>query len=260
MKSHRNTALLSAALSASILCGSISAQAETETPQKTTGTKAQEQTPAKKGQRPEAKKPLEIGQPVPADIALPTIDGKTRSFGDLRGKIVFVHFWSITCPWEKYAEPVIVELEKAYKGKPVVVLAINSNQNEIGPAPKPVKEGEDAEEGDKDEDAQGDAKDGDAGKKKQKPSQYAKLVAHVKKTEGFEHEALVDHGNTVSTLFGARTTPHCFVIDAKGVLRYAGALDGYAQDKKNPEAYVKNAIDALLAGKDVETTSTRPYG
>ncbi|MCA8970442.1 MAG: redoxin domain-containing protein [Planctomycetes bacterium] len=194
---------------------------------------------------------------MPADIALPTIDGKTRSFGDLRGKVVFVHFWSITCPWEKYAEPVIVELEKAYKGKPVVVLAINSNQNEIGPAPKPANDEESGKEQDnKDEDEQ----DGDAGEKKQKPSQYAKLIAHVKKTEGFDHEALVDHGNTVSTLFGARTTPHCFVIDAKGVLRYAGALDGYAQDKKNPEAYVKNAIDALLAGKDVETTTTRPYG
>ena len=71
-----------------------------------------------------------------------------------------------------------------------------------------------------------------------------------------------DHGNKVSGLFQARTTPHCFVIDQKGVLRYAGALDDDPGEKKGETAvvYVRDAADALLAGKDVAVKETKPYG
>ncbi len=190
---------------------------------------------------------LAIGNTVPADIALPTIDGKMRSFGELRGKVVFVHFWSIKCPWEKHAEPVILDLEAKYAGKKVAILAINANQNELGAAPS--------------KDVGGRKKEGRKNKNGvQRAQPYAALIRHVKATKGFGHEVLVDRGNKVSRLFGARRTPHCFVIDAKGVLRYAGALDGIRLDRDNPTPFVKNAIDALLAGKDIEVKSTKPYG
>lgn len=261
------TPVLTVLIGALLVGGSVSAQVETEaTPVE---AKSQEKKQRRKKQRMQK---LEIGKTIPADVSLPTIDGKTRTFGDLRGKVVFVHFWSIKCPWEKYAEPVILDLEKKFEGKPVAVLAINSNQNEIGAKPMTKKEGEHSEKdahdkkgdehGKKGEHSEKDAHDkkGEHGEHGQKTVPYANLVNHVKKTKGFNHEVMVDHGNVVSRLFGARTTPHCYVIDQKGVLRYAGALDGYAQDRQNPEPFVKNAIDALLAGKEVTVTSSKPYG
>ena len=60
-------------------------------------------------------------------------------------------------------------------------------------------------------------------------------------------------------MLNARTTPHMFVIDKLGVLRYSGALD---QNSRSGEGkpYVRNAIDAVLAGTEVKVSSTRPYG
>lgn len=247
---HRNLTLIGASLCAMFLSGSLSAQAEGDTPKQ----QETKEAPAKQAERkkPAPATPFEIGQTIPKELALPTIDGKTRSFGDLRGKVVFVHFWSITCPWEKHAEPVIVELEKTYKDKPVVIVAINANQNEIGAKPEPAP----AEEGKKDKDTGEEEQSGD----KAKPEPYANLKAHVKKTKGFDHEVLVDHGNAVSAQFGARTTPHCYVIDSEGVLRYAGALDEADKKKAESQPFVKMAIDAVLAGKEVEVPSTKPYG
>ena len=196
---------------------------------------AQGDAPAKIEQR-KSKKPktLKVGSTVPADLALPGLDGKTHKFGDYRGKVVFVHFWSIRCPAEKYAEPVILKMEKKYAGKDVVLLAINANRTEIGEKPPVPVEGE-----------------------KEKP--YANLHKHCKRVD-FGHPVLIDHGNKVADFFQAKTTPHCFVIDKKGVLRYSGALDGQRENRQNPEPWSANVIDALLAGKKPERSETRPYG
>lgn len=266
MQSPTKSVLLGA-LVGSLLLAPANAQVG-EKAEKTEKTERQSKRTPRKKQR---KKTLAVGQTVPTDLSLPTLSGKKLSFGDLRGKVVFVHWWSIRCPWEKYAEPVIVNLEQKYKGKPVVVLAINSNQNEIGQNPNAKrehdkKEARDHEKSEHDQGREGEGhgekkghdKDGEH-KRKMSPA-YAKLMAHVKATEGFEHEVMIDHGNKVSRAFGARTTPHCFVIDAKGVLQYSGALDGYRENREDPKPYVANAIDALLAGKEVTVQSTKPYG
>jgi hypothetical protein len=72
---------------------------------------------------------------------------------------------------------------------------------------------------------------------------------------------LLDPEGRVGHQFDAKVTPHMFIIDGTGVLVYNGAVDddprGNKEDKKN---YVKDALDALLAGKSVATSSTRPYG
>ncbi|MBE3072993.1 MAG: hypothetical protein IMZ67_08460 [Acidobacteria bacterium] len=72
----------------------------------------------------------------------------------------------------------------------------------------------------------------------------------------------VDPGNTVTDLFDGKSTPHCFVIDKDGVLRYSGALDDDPKGQKGAQAaaYVRDAIEALLAGKPVPVTTTKPYG
>ena len=185
----------------------------------------------------EDKKPkvLAIGSTVPENIMLPGFEGLDTSFKDLRGKVVILHFWSDRCPAERDANPVFMEMEKKYKGsKEVVMIGIASNQLELGTKP---------------------AKGSDHSKA------YPNLRKKVKEV-GFKHRILVDHGNEVSALFGARSTPHCYVIDKQGVIQYSGALDNDPRGKKGKAAtnYLVDATRAILADKKPAVTSTKPYG
>lgn len=172
--------------------------------------------------------PFQIGATIPGDITLKDIYGKELTLGSLRGKVVFIHFWSIVCPYEKLAEPKCIELEKTYGPKGVVQIAINANQKELVADSNPP---------------------------------YANLRDHVEKA-GVNFIVAVDPGNKITDLFGGQTTPHCFVIDREGVLRYAGALDDDPKGAKGAEAvpYVRNAIEAILAGQPVAVTTSKPYG
>lgn len=75
---------------------------------------------------------------------------------------------------------------------------------------------------------------------------------------------ILDESGAIGRLYGAKTTPHMFVIDASGNVAYMGAIDSDASFK--PEAvkgatnYVRAAIDALVAGTPVTTAQTEPYG
>jgi thiol-disulfide isomerase/thioredoxin len=172
--------------------------------------------------------PYSIGSTVSPDIQFTDIYRKQHSFSDFRGKIVFMHFWSIVCPSERAAEPKCIELQKQYADKGVVEIAINANQRELKAAGNPP---------------------------------YANLRDHVEKAGG-NFIVGVDPGNKLIDIFGARSTPHCFVIDKDGVLRYSGALDDDPRGNKGSQAvsYVKAAIDALLAGNSVAAPLTKPYG
>jgi len=82
-----------------------------------------------------------------------------------------------------------------------------------------------------------------------------------KKEQAFTYPILRDTEGTVGHAYGARTTPHMYVIDEKGVLRYAGAIDDDPRGKSaTPVNNVKTAVDALLSGKPVPESSTEPYG
>ena len=72
-----------------------------------------------------------------------------------------------------------------------------------------------------------------------------------------------DSSGAVGHLYGMKTTPHMFVIDKNGVLVYDGAIDDQPDpfhDPSKAKNYVSEAIDALLAGKPVTVTETKPYG
>jgi peroxiredoxin len=91
----------------------------------------------------------------------------------------------------------------------------------------------------------------------------AKTAEYLKKNGMAEHiTALIDQDGTVGKLYDARTTPHMFVIDGKGVLRYNGAIDDDQSGSKGEEAtnYVVNAVRQILAGETVTPDTTRPYG
>jgi peroxiredoxin len=89
----------------------------------------------------------------------------------------------------------------------------------------------------------------------------AETAAAAKKAEGIANPVLLDTSGEVGKSYGAKTTPHMYVIDEKGVLRYAGAIDDDARGKnEKPTNYVKTAVDALLSGKPVPTATSTPYG
>jgi hypothetical protein len=75
---------------------------------------------------------------------------------------------------------------------------------------------------------------------------------------------LLDAGGNLGRLYGARTTPHMFIIDALGTLVYMGAIDD--QPTANPASvkvarnYVREALDAISQGRPIAAVSTRPYG
>jgi peroxiredoxin len=82
-----------------------------------------------------------------------------------------------------------------------------------------------------------------------------------KQEQGFEYATLQDASGELGKLFGARTTPHMFIIDGEGVLRYAGAIDDDPRGKQEtPRNYVDGGLTALLAGDGPEPTTTQPYG
>jgi peroxiredoxin len=85
--------------------------------------------------------------------------------------------------------------------------------------------------------------------------------ASWKKEQGFTYSVLQDPDGKVGKTYGARTTPHMYIIDEKGVLRYAGAIDDDPRGKSaTPANHVKTTVNALLSGQPVPAATTEPYG
>ena len=94
-----------------------------------------------------------------------------------------------------------------------------------------------------------------------KPVEW-RIVA--KEKGGAATAILLDDWGKVGTLYGAKTTPHMFIIDPKGILIYQGAIDDTPSadpaDVKGAVNYVRAALEEALEGKPVSTSMTKPYG
>ena len=87
-----------------------------------------------------------------------------------------------------------------------------------------------------------------------------KEIAEYSKKHGFEFPVLKDPENKIADYFGAKRTPEVFLLDAKRVLRYVGAIDN---SRKEPtKHYLKDTLDLVIAGKDIPEKSkeTRAVG
>ena len=96
-------------------------------------------------------------------------------------------------------------------------------------------------------------------------NEYAmeQAVEELKKEKGFEYPILQDRDGKVGHSYGARTTPHMFVIDATGVLRYEGAIDNDPKGKGNAAErvnYIQTTVRDVLDGKTPQPAQTKPYG
>ncbi len=93
---------------------------------------------------------------------------------------------------------------------------------------------------------------------------YMNKTHNVKriKAQKLNYSILDDHTGKVGRIYSAKTTPHIFIINQKGILVYEGAVDSANWGAKKPgdKQHVKTALDEILAGKEVSKKRTRPVG
>lgn len=171
-----------------------------------------------------------VGQPAPAFSAVDTA-GKTVSLADFKGRHVVLEWVNPGCPFvqKHYGAGNMQATQREATAGGVAWLAVNSTAEGASDYRKP-----------------------------------ADMAAWMQQHKAAATATLMDVDGKVGRAYGARTTPHMYVIDPKGVLVYAGAIDSKptANPADIPGAtnHVKAALAETLAGKPVTLASTRPYG
>ena len=92
----------------------------------------------------------------------------------------------------------------------------------------------------------------------------AKLASWVTDKQARPSAMLMDESGKMGQMYGAKTTPHMFIISPQGVLVYAGSIDSVASarvdDIKTATNYVRQGLSEALSGKPISMANTRPYG
>jgi peroxiredoxin len=86
------------------------------------------------------------------------------------------------------------------------------------------------------------------------------MKERVEADGGWPHPYLRDESQDVARAYGARTTPDVFVLDADGILRYRGAPDADHRDERQGASWLRDALDAVLAGEEPARPETEPVG
>jgi len=163
------------------------------------------------------------------DFKLQNVDGTMVSLADYKGaKGYIVIFTCNTCPYAQAYEDRIIELDKKYSGNGFPVIAIMPNN--------PVS----------------------------KPGDNMEAMQARAKQKSYPFPYLIDEGQKIYPQYGATKTPHVYVLQKtkKGnEVKYIGAIDDNYQDANAVKTkYVEDAIDALLASKEIKVTQTRAIG
>lgn len=160
---------------------------------------------------------------VDADVKMKNTDGAMVSINDVKGeKGTLVIFTCSHCPFVIGWQDTMVELGNTYMKKGIGVVFVNSNDPAVA---------------------------GDT---------FESMQAMAKK-EGYGFPYLVDATSAVANNFGAKKTPDVFLFNAEGKLVYQGAI-GDGGRKPSGDLWLKDALDALLAGKAVDPAQTKAVG
>lgn len=164
---------------------------------------------------------------IPAkDVKMKNVDGKEVTIADVAGKNgTLVIFSCNHCPFVKAWETRTTDIGNTYREKGVGVIQINANDPAV-----------------------------------QAPDGYKEMQERAKE-RGFKFPYVVDASSDVARAFGASRTPEFFLYDKAGTLVYHGAFDDNSKDASKAEHhYLKDALEALLAGKPVEVAETKAIG
>jgi peroxiredoxin len=173
---------------------------------------------------------VEVGKPAPTFKEVDQ-SGKTHSLSDFKGEWVVLEWYNEGCPYVKkhYGSGNMQGIQKKYTAKGVKWLTVATSP---------------------------EGKQGYVDPKT--------AAAHMKSAGMSSSALLLDPDGTMGRSYDAKTTPHMFIIDPKGTVVYAGAID--SNDSSDPDTipsatnYVVDALDAALAGKPVKVASSKPYG
>ena len=170
-----------------------------------------------------------VGNAAPA-FTVTDLDGKAVNLADYKGKTVVLEWHNFGCPFvqKHYRSGNMQGLQKKY-ALDVVWLAVNSTNKDTADYTQP-----------------------------------AKLSAQLKDFGAAPARYLVDEPGSMGLAYGAKTTPHMYIIDPAGKVVYNGAIDDKRstnlEDVKSAKNYVVAALEELKAGKPVTVASTTPYG
>ena len=171
-----------------------------------------------------------VGQPAPAFSAVDT-SGKTVSLADYKGKHVVLEWVNPGCPFvqKHYNSGNMPATQKSVTAQGVTWLSVSSTAKDASDYRPP-----------------------------------SDLAAWMRSKDGVPTATVMDTDGKIGRAYGARTTPHMYVIDPAGKLVYAGAIDSKptsnAADIKTATNYVNQTIGEVLAGKAVSQPTTRAYG
>jgi hypothetical protein len=171
-----------------------------------------------------------VGQAAP-DFTLKDTSGKTVKLSDYRGKLVVLEWTNPGCPYVRkhYNSGNMPATQKDAVDKGVVWLSINSTEKSSYDYMEP-----------------------------------GKLVAWMSDHKAQPTTLLMDEEGNAGKAYGARTTPHMYIVNPQGQLIYAGGIDSIASsnpdDIKRATNYVRQGLTELLTGQSLTASTTRPYG
>jgi len=174
-----------------------------------------------------ARAELAVGDAAPlTDVKMMNVDGKEVTLGGLAGKKgTLVVFTCNHCPWAKMWQSRVAEIGNAALSSGFGVVAINSND--------PAAYAEDA---------------------------YPEMKKRAKQLK-FKFPYVVDATSDVARAFGATRTPEAYLFDAEGKLVYHGTIDDSPKDAAAvKDAWLRNAVNEIAAGKSVTTAETKALG
>ena len=167
---------------------------------------------------------LAVGAKAPGFALTNAVDGKTVAFAPGDGKLSVVVFTCNQCPYAKAFEDRIVALGRDYAKRGVTFYAIDSNDDAAYSI------------------------------------ESATEMKSRAQAKNYPFPYLKDGDSRIARAYGARVTPHIFVVDGKGVVRYRGYVDDSAKTEERQHTGLHDALESLLANKDVAVTATKAFG
>ena len=167
---------------------------------------------------------IAIGAAAPAFSLVNATDGQTVTMQPADGNTKVVVFTCNGCPYAKAFEPRIIELARKFGQQGVRFYALDPNDGEKYPE-----------------------------------ESLAAMKARAEE-KAYPFPYLKDGDSAIARAYGARVTPHVFVVDGEGKVRYRGYVDDSAKAEERQNTALANVLGALTNGREPSVTSTRAFG
>lgn len=168
-----------------------------------------------------AQQQIALGAKAPAFSLVSAVDGKTVAMKPDDGNTKVVIFTCNSCPYAKAFEPRIIEIAHKFGQQGVRFYLVNPNDV------------------------------------------FSETIAEMKtraEAKEYPFPYLKDADSSIARAYGARVTPHVFVVDGTGAVRYRGYVDDSAKPAERQTTGLTDALGALVNGRDVTTADTRAFG